>query len=79
MKTFCAKCQIETEHAASVSGKDVVLTCPCGHFIKFPSAFSKEEMEAFLASHKTVNARPAPSGAPEEDAAAAVLGKLGLQ
>ena len=77
MKAFCAKCQEETEHAASVSGNDVVLTCPCGHFVKFPSAFSKEEMAAFLEKHKACNVRPVVDGEAEPDAAA-VLEKFGL-
>ena len=57
MKTFCAKCQSETKHTASEVGRDVVLTCECGHFIKFPASFMKEDMDTFLEKHQVANLR----------------------
>lgn len=52
MQVFCSICQTETEHELQVDHNgEAVLTCPCGHFVKFPDTPTNEQ----LTLHKNQN------------------------
>lgn len=77
MNTFCAICQTDTQHSATVTGADITLICVCGHPIKFPASFTKEQVNSFLAENKSENIRPAPVADTPVDQNA-ILNNLGL-
>lgn len=53
---FCAGDQAETEHTLTASaGGEVVATCSCGRFLKFPAGITREEFDELLAKHKLQN------------------------
>lgn len=53
---FCANCQTETDHEASIADNgDLVLTCPCGRSMKFPSSFDADQLADALNAHKAAN------------------------
>ena len=58
MKVFCAVCQGEPEASPSVVGGDLILTCPCGHFLKVPASLDSEELDSYLLKHKEENLSP---------------------
>ena len=57
---FCANCQEETEHVASVNdrtGDELLLECEtCGRVLKFPLSVTQEELVALLSDHQEANA-----------------------
>lgn len=53
---FCANEQAETPHTFEIDGVgEVVFTCECGRFIKYPKETTVEELKAHIVKHKEVN------------------------
>lgn len=53
---FCANEQSETEHGLDVDGAgEVVLTCACGRFLKYPKGTDAAALKDLLAAHKEAN------------------------
>ena len=53
---FCANDQVETEHDLDVDGNgEVVLTCPCGRFIKMPANTTPETLTVAIEKQKESN------------------------
>jgi len=55
---FCANCQTDTAHSATVERGDIILTCSaadCGRFVKFPATMSAAELQAAVTAHKSAN------------------------
>jgi hypothetical protein len=53
---FCANEQKETPHVLSASGDgEIVATCDCGRFLKFPKGIDKATFDDLVAKHKTSN------------------------
>ena len=60
IKAFCACCQTETQHSAVLDERgELLLTCPCGRFIKTPP-LEPLELQKHLAAHKAHNLGRAP-------------------
>lgn len=59
MKTkliFCANEQAEIEHTLEVDNNgEIVATCACGRFIKFPATTTATEVELMISEHKQAN------------------------
>ncbi len=54
---FCAHEQKETEHTLDIDGAgEIVLTCGCGRFLKFPKGTTAEDLKGLLEKHKASNA-----------------------
>lgn len=55
---FCATEQAETAHELSVDvmNGEILATCPCGRFLKFPSSVTPEEFTQLVAAHREANA-----------------------
>ncbi len=53
---FCANEQKHTNHALDIDGAgEIVLTCECGRFIKFPKGTTPEELKKLLEDHTVAN------------------------
>lgn len=52
---FCAREQTDTAHTLKVSNGEIVLTCECGHFVKFPVTLTTEEFVEAIAKHREAN------------------------
>lgn len=53
---FCSNEQTETEHILSVDkAGEIVATCGCGFFLKFPAGMTKEQFQESLTDHKEQN------------------------
>jgi hypothetical protein len=53
---FCARDQKDTDHVLSSSPSgEVVLTCECGEFVKFPTGIKKIELDKLIKKHKEAN------------------------
>jgi hypothetical protein len=54
---FCAKEQKDTVHVLSLSpaNGEVIATCACGEFIKFPAGIKKDEFEKQITAYKQAN------------------------
>lgn len=59
MKTkliFCANCQEEKDHGLSLAPNgEVVATCDCGRFLKFPATLGAKEINKLVETHKDKN------------------------
>lgn len=56
IKFFCANEQAETEHTIDIDGsRDIVLTCPCGRFIKLPAGTDAAGLKAYAETHRAAN------------------------
>lgn len=54
---FCAIEQQETAHTLDIDGSgEVVLTCECGHFVKYPKGTTGEQLQEHILKHAEVNA-----------------------
>ena len=73
--SFCANCQAEKPHAIEVNvNGEIVLTCECSRFIKFPPGLDAPSIDSLLATHKTANEGQVSIQA-SHDAAAALADK----
>lgn len=53
---FCANEQADTEHTLDIDqNNEIVLTCACGRFLKFPAGTSADVMSGLLEKHKEAN------------------------
>jgi hypothetical protein len=53
---FCANDQKETAHVLDVDGNgEVVLTCPCGRFIKLPAGADAAGIRPYADAHRASN------------------------
>lgn len=52
---FCAREQADTLHTLTINNADIILTCECGHFIKFPVTLTTEEFVEAIAKHREAN------------------------
>lgn len=59
MKTktvLCVAEQKETEHLVSTAPNDeVLLTCPCGTFLKFPQNIDSKQLDRLIKLHNLAN------------------------
>jgi hypothetical protein len=59
MKTkeiFCADEQVKTTHTLEVDANgEIIATCPCGRFIKFPAELTAGELEKLITTHEKDN------------------------
>lgn len=53
---FCAEEQADTDHVLDIDGVgEIVLTCDCGRFLKFPAGTTSEDLKAYIAKHRASN------------------------
>lgn len=52
---FCANCQTDTFHKVEVFPTEVMATCNCGRFIKFPPLKQAGALRAMFEDHKIAN------------------------
>lgn len=54
---FCANEQKITTHTLEVEpmNGEILATCPCGRFLKFPSDVTKESFDELVAAHQASN------------------------
>lgn len=54
---FCANDQVITEQTLSVDpvNGEIVATCPCGRFLKFPSSVTPDSFTELLTAHEDGN------------------------
>lgn len=53
---FCANEQKETAHTVDIDGNgEVVLTCACGRFLKFPADTDSETLKKYIIAHREQN------------------------
>lgn len=53
---FCAPCQAKIEHTLELDkNQEVIATCGCGAFLKFPLGDDPAEFQAQLAAHHEAN------------------------
>ncbi len=54
---FCAQCQEVTGHELGVESMngEILATCPCGRFLKFPPNVTPEIFKELLAAHQEAN------------------------
>jgi hypothetical protein len=52
---FCAACGVHTDHELSNQFGELVATCPCGRFLKFPLGLPRADFDVLIARHKTDN------------------------
>jgi len=56
ISAFCANEQADTQHSVDIDSiGEVVLTCGCGRFIKFPAGTDAATLKAGLEVHKASN------------------------
>lgn len=54
---FCANCQVESAHVIDIDGNgEILLTCLCGRFVKYPRGTDVETLKLEIAAHKESNA-----------------------
>lgn len=54
---FCANEQEVTTHTLSMEpmNGEIVATCPCGRFLKFPSTVTPDEFNDLVTAHEVAN------------------------
>lgn len=53
---FCANEQADTLQKLDVDGNgEIVLTCECGRFTKFPADTDSELLKVYIAEHRAAN------------------------
>lgn len=70
LNVFCANCQTETSQAVTSSKSEIVATCDCGRFLKWP-AMPIEQFKELLAQHAADNKGQVKITPEEEKAASA--------
>lgn len=56
IKFFCANDQAETDHALDIDGNgEIVLTCPCGRFVKLPKGTDAAGIRSYAEAHRAAN------------------------
>jgi hypothetical protein len=59
MKTknlFCADEQKLTSHELAVDNNgEIIATCACGRFVKFPAGFTADQVKNFIVEHEDAN------------------------
>lgn len=54
---FCAHDQATTTHTLTVDSinGEIIATCPCGRFLKFPPTVTPESFNELVAAHQAAN------------------------